>query len=110
MILPWFITTILVCISIYFIVMTYYYKALLEKERVSKTLLNNNFSDTEIVMRKLQTQLQRSFGNIDILNDELDKAKNELTSLRTRNSQYRMENNKLSSKIKELEAKIESLL
>lgn len=110
MLFAWIIITALVCVSVYFIVMTYYYKSLLHKERISKEYLRTNFDDTEVVMRKLQTQLQRSLGNIDILNEELDKVKAELTSLRTRNSQYRLENTKLNSKIKELEAKIESLL
>nr|MCW1715720.1 hypothetical protein [Campylobacter jejuni] len=36
--------------------------------------------------------------------------KADLTSLRTRNSQYRLENDKLRQRIKELEAKIEALL
>lgn len=110
MIFNWMIITTLVCVSVYFIVMTYYYKSLLIKERASKEFLKTNFDDTEVVMRKLQTQLHRSLGNIDVLNIELDKVKGELTSLRTRNSQYRLENNKLNTKIKELEAKIESLL
>lgn len=110
MIFFWVIITGLVCVCVYFLVMTYYYKSLLLKEKASKEYLKTNFDDTEVVMRKLQTQLQRSLGNIDILNEELDKVKGELTSLRTRNSQYRLENNKLNAKIKELEAKIESLL
>lgn len=110
MLFIWMVITALVCTCIYFIVMTYYYRSLLNKERASKEFLKTNFDDTEVVMRKLQTQLQRSLGNIDVLNEELDKVKSELTSLRTRNSQYRLENNKLNTKIKELEAKIESLL
>ncbi|MDD7323529.1 MAG: hypothetical protein SOU37_04710, partial [Campylobacter lanienae] len=54
--------------------------------------------------------LQRSLGNIDILTDELNKIKGDVTNLRTRNSQYRLENDKLNQHIKELEGKIEALL
>ncbi|ARJ56202.1 membrane protein [Campylobacter cuniculorum] len=106
----WLILTILICITIYLIVMLFYYKTLLSKEKNSKDFIKNNLDDTEIVIRKLQVQLQRSLGNIDILTEELNKIKSDLTSLRTRNSQYRLENDKLRQRIKELEAKIEALL
>lgn len=106
----WLVLTILICITIYLIVMLFYYKTLLSKEKNSKDFIKNNLDDTEIVIRKLQVQLQRSLGNIDILTEELNKIKSDLTSLRTRNSQYRLENDKLRQRIKELEAKIEALL
>ncbi|MED7832592.1 hypothetical protein [Campylobacter coli] len=106
----WFILTALICATIYLVVMLFYYKTLLNKEKTSKDFIKNNLDDTEIVIRKLQIQLQRSLGNIDILTEELNKIKADLTSLRTRNSQYRLENDKLKQRIKELEAKIEALL
>ncbi|AXL45306.1 hypothetical protein ACMXGE_001560 [Campylobacter jejuni] len=106
----WLVLTILICVTIYLIVMLFYYKTLLNKEKTSKDFIKNNLDDTEIVIRKLQIQLQRSLGNIDILTEELNKIKADLTSLRTRNSQYRLENDKLRQRIKELEAKIEALL
>ncbi|EGK7562277.1 hypothetical protein IO476_001295 [Campylobacter coli] len=106
----WFILTALICATVYLVVMLFYYKTLLNKEKTSKDFIKNNLDDTEIVIRKLQIQLQRSLGNIDILTEELNKIKADLTSLRTRNSQYRLENDKLRQRIKELEAKIEALL
>ncbi|EPS1311916.1 hypothetical protein ACVBU0_000294 [Campylobacter coli] len=106
----WFILTALICATIYLVVMLFYYKTLLNKEKTSKDFIKNNLDDTEIVIRKLQIQLQRSLGNIDILTEELNKIKADLTSLRRRNSQYRLENDKLRQRIKELEAKIEALL
>ncbi|EAH5232001.1 hypothetical protein CQW01_08670 [Campylobacter coli] len=106
----WFILTALICATIYLVVMLFYYRTLLNKEKTSKDFIKNNLDDTEIVIRKLQIQLQRSLGNIDILTEELNKIKADLTSLRTRNSQYRLENDKLRQRIKELEAKIEALL
>lgn len=102
--------TILVCLVIYLGVMAFYYKTLLNKERTARDYMKNNLDDTEIVIRKLQVQLQRSLGNIDILTDELNKIKGDVTGLRTRNSQYRLENDKLNQRIKELESKIEALL
>ena len=110
MLINWFVLTILICATIYLIVMLLYYKTLLNKEKTSKDFIKNSLDDTEIVIRKLQIQLQRSLGNIDILTEELNKIKADLTSLRTRNSQYRLENDKLRQRIKELEAKIEALL
>lgn len=110
MISEWLFSTIMICVSIYLVVMVFYFKTLLKKERTTKDFMKNNLQDTEIVIRKLQIQLQRSLGNIDILTDELNKTKNDITSLRTRNSQYRLENDKLRGRIRELESKIEALL
>nr|WP_229203771.1 hypothetical protein [Campylobacter anatolicus] len=106
----WLFLTLLICICLYLVVMVFYFKTLLKKERITKDFMKNNLKDTEIVIRKLQIQLQRSLGNIDILTDELNKTKNDVTSLRTRNSQYRLENDKLRGRIRELESKIEALL
>ncbi|MBZ7936173.1 MULTISPECIES: hypothetical protein [Campylobacter] len=106
----WFVLTILICATLYLVVMLLYYKTLLSKEKNSKDFIKTNLDDTEIIIRKLQVQLQRSLGNIDILTEELNKIKTDLSSLRTRNSQYRLENDKLRQRIKELEAKIEALL
>lgn len=80
----WFILTALICATIYLVVMLFYYKTLLNKEKTSKDFIKNNLDDTEIVIRKLQIQLQRSLGNIDILTEELNKIKADLTSLRTK--------------------------
>ena len=106
----WLILTFLICICIYLVVMVFYFKTLLKKERSTKDFMRDNLQDTEVVIRKLQVQLQRSLGNIDILTEELSKVKNDANALRIRNSQYRMENDKLRQRIRELEGKIEALL
>lgn len=108
--LDWAVLTALICICLYLLIMLLYYKTLLTKETNSKGFIQNNLKASEVIIRKLQTQMQRSLGNVDILTDELNKIKNDLTALRTRNSQYRIDNDKLRRKIKELEAKIEALL
>ena len=110
MISEWLLTTILLSLSSYLLVMVFYYRTLLKKEKQSSIAIKETLGDAEIVIRKYQVQLQRSLGNIDILSDELSKVKNDLKSLRTRNSQYRMESEKLRQKIKDLESKIEALL
>ena len=106
----WLLTTILLSFSTYLLVMVFYYRTLLNKEKKSNIIIKETLGDAEVVIRKYQIQLQRSLGNIDILSDELNKIKNDLKSLRTRNSQYRMENEKLRQHIKDLESKIEALL
>jgi septal ring factor EnvC (AmiA/AmiB activator) len=110
MFFEWVISTILVSASVYLLVMLFYYKSLLKKEQKSKNIVKNTLEEAEIVIRKYQIQLQRALGNIDILSDELSKVKNDIKSIRSRNSQYRLENEKLRQKIKELETKIEALL
>jgi len=110
MFFEWVVSTILVSASIYLLVMLFYYKSLLKKEQKSKNIIKNTLEEAEIVIRKYQIQLQRALGNIDILSDELSKVKNDIKGVRSRNSQYRLENEKLRQKIKELETKIEALL
>lgn len=110
MVLEWVITTVLVSLCVYLTVMVFYYKTLLKKEKLSNVVVKNTLGDAEIVIRKYQVQLQRALGNIDILSDELNKIRGDTKSLRTRNSQYRVESDKLRQRIKELEGKIEALL
>ncbi len=110
MILEWITTTTLASLCIYLTIMVFYFKTLLKKEKLGSVVVKNTLGDAEVVIRKYQIQLQRSLGNIDILSDELTKVKNDLKSLRTRNSQYRMESEKLRQQIKELQGKIEALL
>ena len=71
----WLVLTVLICICIYLTVMVFYFKTLLKKERTTRDFMKNNLQDTEVVIRKLQIQLQRGLGNIDILTDELNKVK-----------------------------------
>jgi peptidoglycan hydrolase CwlO-like protein len=88
----------------------YYYKNLYEKEEEYKKILKSTLSEAEILIKKYQIQLQRSLGNLSILNEELDKLKGDIKAIKSRNSQYRIENEQLKRKIKELENKIEALL
>lgn len=106
----WLVTTFLISLSIYLVVMVFYFRTLLNKEKAGSKTIKNTLGDAEIIIRKYQVQLQRALGNIDILSEELNKIKGDTKTLRTRNSQYRMENDKLRSRIKELEGKIEALL
>ena len=110
MIASWFIYTVLVCVALYLLVMMFYYRSLYKREQKMTRITKNTLSDAEIVVRKYQVQLQRALGNIDILSDELTKVKNDIKSLRQRNAQARIENDKLRDKIKELQGKIEALL
>ncbi len=66
--------------------------------------------EAEILIRKYQIQLQRSLGNVDILSDELNKLRSELKVLKQRNSKHRVETDRLQTKIKDLEGRIDALL
>ena len=90
--------------------MMLYTQSLLKKEKKNNKIIQTTLEDAEIMIRKYQIQLQRSLGDIDLLNNELNKVKNDIKALRIRNSQYRVENEKLNRKINELEGKIEALL
>jgi peptidoglycan hydrolase CwlO-like protein len=88
----------------------FYYKYLLEKVTESEKILKNNLKDAEILIKKYQIQLQRALGNLSLLEEEIDKLKKDLKAVKSRNVQYRIENEQLRRKIKELENKIEALL
>lgn len=108
--MDWIVTTLLASLSVYLIVMVFYFKTLLKKEKLSCVIVKETLSDAQVVIRKYQIQLQRSLGNIDILSDELHKIKNDLKSIRSKNSHYRMESDRLRERINVLEGKTEALL
>jgi len=109
-ILNWFVLTLfLITIGILFFKM-FYYKNLYEKEAEQKKVLKATLHEAEILIRKYQIQLQRSLGNLEILNQEMNKLKNDIKAVKSRNSQYKIENDQLRRKIRELENKIEALL
>ena len=110
MLSSWLIYTLLIFVIVYLLIMLNYNKALYKKEQKSNLVIKDTLLDAEVLIRKYRVQLQRSIGNIDILTDELDKLKDDIKVLRTRNSQYRHENEQLLKKIKELEGKIDALI
>ena len=108
--LNWFfLTTFILSVGVLGFKM-FYYKNLYEKEEEHKNVLKATLHEAEILIKKYQIQLQRSLGNLSILNDELDKLKGDIKAVKSRNSQYRIENEQLKRKIRELENKIEALL
>jgi len=108
--LNWFVLTSFLLISGTLLFKMYYYKNLYEKESEYKKILKATLEEAEILIKKYQIQLQRSLGNLDILNEEMNKLKNDIKAVKARNSQYKIENEQLKRKIKELENKIEALL
>ena len=104
-----FLTTFILSVGVLAFKM-FYYKNLYEKEAEHKKILKATLNEAEILIKKYQIQLQRSLGNIEILNEEMNKLKNDIKAVKSRNSQYRIENDQLKRKIKELENKIEALL
>lgn len=87
-----------------------YYKTLYKREQGLNQIKKSNIDESKLMIRKYRIQLQRAIGNIDILTEELDKAKNDIKTLRARNSQQKLENDQLQEKIKELEERIEALI
>ena len=106
----WFFLTIILLLLGFLTFKMYYYKNLSEKEKSSTGATKTTLEEAENLIRKYQLQLQRSFGDIDILNEELNKLRNDVKTVKGRNGQYRIENDRLKSRIKELENKIEALI
>ncbi len=110
MFFDWILLTLLVLISLYLFVKMFYFKNLNHREMKNNDIMKMTLEEAEVLIRKYQIQLHRSIGNIDILNEQINKLKGETKVLKQRNSQYRVENEKLRKKIKDLEGRIEALL
>ena len=106
----WFFYTLFVFVIIYLLIMLNYYKTLYKKELSINQVKKSNIDESKLIIRKYRLQLQRAIGNIDILTEELEKAKNNIKTLRARSSQQKLENDQLQQKIKELEERIEALI
>ncbi len=106
----WLFYTILIFVIIYLLIMLNYNKALYKREEKSNKIKKINIDDSKLMIRKYRVQLQRAIGNIDILTEELNKVRNDIKTLRARNSQNKLENDQLVKKIKELEDRIEALI
>ncbi len=110
MFLEWSMLTIVSLLAIFLFVKMFYFKSITHKEQRSNELMKMTLQEAEILIRKYQIQLQRALGNVDILSDELNKLRDEVKMLKTRNSKHRLETDRLNNKIKELEGRIEALL
>ncbi|MDR2639612.1 MAG: hypothetical protein LBC09_07245 [Helicobacteraceae bacterium] len=110
MFFEWLYVTIVILAVGFLFFKTFYYKNLMEKEHKNNQILKETLKEAEIFIRKYQIQLQRSLGNTDILNEEMNRLRNDVKAFKARNAQYRIENERIRHKIKDLESKIEALL
>jgi peptidoglycan hydrolase CwlO-like protein len=106
----WSLLTVVSLVAIFLFVKMFYFKSINVKEQRSNEMMKLTLQEAEILIRKYQIQLQRALGNVDILSDELNKLRNELKTLKQRNSKHRLETDRLNSKIKALESRIDALL
>ncbi|SFP63359.1 hypothetical protein [Hydrogenimonas thermophila] len=110
MLFDWSIITLISMLAIFLFVKMFYFKNLTIKEQKSNDVMKMTLKEAELLIRKYQIQLQRAIGNIDVLNEQMIKLRHEIKAVKQRNSQYRIENEKLRSRIKELESRIEALI
>jgi len=110
MLFDWSIITLNSMLAIFLFVKMFYFKNLTIKEQKSNDVMKMTLKEAEVLIRKYQIQLQRAIGNIDVLNEQMIKLRHEIKAVKQRNSQYRIENEKLRSRIKELESRIEALI
>jgi peptidoglycan hydrolase CwlO-like protein len=110
MLLEWSLVTFSLLLVIFVVVKMFYFKSLTIKEQKNNDVMKLTLKEAEVLIRKYQIQLQRALGNIDILNEQMNKLRRDIKALKQRNSQYRIENEKLKKRIKELESRIEALI
>ncbi len=110
MFFSWLSYTALVFAIIFLLVKLNYTKSLYEKEKKINQKQKDAIKEEQLLIRKYETQLQRSIGNIDILTEELNKVRNDIKSLRAKNSQARLEKDQLQKRIRDLEDRIDALI
>jgi len=110
MLFDWSIVTLALMLAVYLFVKMFYFKNLTIREQKSNDVMKMTLREAEYLIRKYQIQLQRAIGNMDILNEQMIKLRHEIKAVKQRNSQYRIENEKLRTRIKDLESRIEALL
>ena len=108
--LNWAFMTVALIVGGFLFFKVFYYKNVAEKEKRNNAVIKATLKDAEILIKKYQLQLQRSLGNMDILNEEMNRLRNDVKAFKSRNAQYRIENERVRNKIKDLESKIEALL
>ncbi len=106
----WFLITILILFVSYVVISALFHQSDAQKEKRKVASMRLEFKEVEIMIQKLQLQLQRASGNIDLLTQELNNLKNELKTQKQLNAQYRIERDQYKNRIKDLEQKIEALL
>ena len=110
MFFQWLVLTLLFVGMAYVLVKMFYFKSLTIKEQRNNDVMKLTLREAEVLIRKYQIQLQRALGNLDVMNEQMNKLRNEIKTLKQRNSQYRIENDRLKNRIKELESRIEALI
>ena len=106
----WIFLTIVIIVILVLTFKMFYYKHLHDKTLAERDQLKAALREAEILIKKYQIQLQRSLGNMGLLDEEVGKLKADLKAIKSRNSQLRVENEQLKRRIRELENKIEALL
>jgi peptidoglycan hydrolase CwlO-like protein len=106
----WLFVTAVIIFILFIFARKFYFKSLLQKEVLRNTEMKTTLKEAETLIRKYQLQLQRAIGNIDILTEELSRSKDEIKSMKSRNTELRVESERLRSRVNELESKIETLV
>jgi chromosome segregation ATPase len=110
MFFSWISYTLFIFVIIYLLVKLNYTKSLYNKELKINAKQKDAIKEEQLLIRKYKTQLQRSIGNIDILTEELNKVRNDIKSLRAKNSQSRLEKDQLTRRVSELQERIDALI
>lgn len=105
----WLLFFASIFILVYFGAKMFYFKSLTEQEKRKKDYMKSNLKEAEIIIRKYQVQLHRTLGNMDALIEEMSKLRQEIKAVKKTNTNFRHENVKLKSKIKNMETRIEAL-
>ena len=109
MFFEWLLVSLNIVFVLYLVVLVFYYRNINSREQSKTNTMQYTLEEAELVIRKYQLQLHKAIGNVNMLNDELDTAKNDLRALKSRYSNMRKESDENKVKILKLESKIDAL-
>ena len=76
MFLQWLLVSLNIIVVLYLMVLVFYYRNINSREQSKTNTMQYTLEEAELVIRKYQLQLHKAIGNVNMLNDELDTAKN----------------------------------
>lgn len=106
----WMLITFNIVAFAYFTVIIVYYRSLLSQEKNKIISLKIALEEAEVLIKKYQIQLQKLLDDVDGFYSELDIARKDLKTIKSRFSALKIEDSKNKTQITKLEAKVDSLI
>ncbi len=94
------IIILFVLICLYFVVMFFYHKILLTREKKISFTCKKALEEAKDMLKDYQKEIEKSAFNIDILNDKIEEFENENKFIRSKSKHLKAQNEDLKNKLR----------